>query len=285
MGTLGNTGTGSFTYQFPLRCYCIFTASEDGVVTSMTVRVDNTTGVSKNLNLGIYADNSGTPGLELAHGTAVSVPAGVNNITVSDVSYSISNGTNYWLCVQRDDIQVQLKFDNGAFHQLAENSGTFDTWEDNPTIAVFEDLSACIYATYSTVTVQYTSEDSATLPSTNAELSHVFDAGEYIAVGSPDGSYASVNNTLGYGIFQFEYDATGKSGVKILWQDGKSDIAPSSKTVYLQIYKVAAPAGWETLDSENGVGAGTTFTLTGTVADLTNYNSGGIIYCRVYQPT
>lgn len=134
--------------------------------------------------------------------------------------------------------------------------------------------------------VQQTSEDSATLPSTNAELSHVLDAGELTAIGSPDSIYASVNNTLGYGIMQFEYDATGKTSLVVTWQDGKADIAPSSSPVKLQIYKVAAPAGWEDLDSNSAAAAGATFTLTGTKAVLTDYVDGSnIVYVRVYQAT
>lgn len=134
--------------------------------------------------------------------------------------------------------------------------------------------------------VQQTSEDSATLPSTNAELSHVLDATELTAIGSPDSIYASVNNTLGYGIMQFEYDATGKTSLVVTWQDGKADIAPSSSPVKLQIYKVAAPAGWEDLDSNNAAAAGATFTLTGTKAVLTDYVDGSnIVYVRVYQAT
>lgn len=135
------------------------------------------------------------------------------------------------------------------------------------------------------MTVQYTSEDIATLPSDNSELSHVLDAGELNDVAILDGVYASVNNTLGNAIFQFEKDATGLFSDTITWV-GKADIAPSDSTVYLQIYKVAAPAGWETIDSDNATAAATDFTLTATVADLTNYKDGsGIIYCRVYQAT
>ena len=40
---------------------------------------------------------------------------------------------------------------------------------------------------------------------------------------------------------------------------------------------------WDTVDSDNITGADTDFVLTANIADLTNYKSGSIITCRVYQ--
>ena len=65
--------------------------------------------------------------------------------------------------------------------------------------------------------------------------------------------------------------------------DGQSTLAPSSSTVYLQIYNLVSP-GWDPVDDDNASDANTDFQLSGTLLDLTNYKDAqNIITCRVYQ--
>jgi len=62
-----------------------------------------------------------------------------------------------------------------------------------------------------------------------------------------------------------------------------STTAPSSSTVYLQIYNINTNT-WETIDSDNTTGTNTDFILTAEKEDLNNYKDvGGIMTCRVYQ--
>jgi len=65
--------------------------------------------------------------------------------------------------------------------------------------------------------------------------------------------------------------------------EGQTDLAPSSSTVFLQIFNRNTPA-WETVDSDNTTAADTDFTLEANIPDLTNYkNASNVISCRVYQ--
>ena len=65
---------------------------------------------------------------------------------------------------------------------------------------------------------------------------------------------------------------------------GKSDIALSSSTIYLQIYNTTS-SGWETLDFDNTTGANTDTTLSGSIISNVSdyYATGNWVSCRVYQ--
>jgi len=63
----------------------------------------------------------------------------------------------------------------------------------------------------------------------------------------------------------------------------QTTLVPTESTVYLQIYN-RNTTSWDNVDSNNSASADTDFTLTGVVADLTNYKDDqSIISCRVYQ--
>lgn len=84
-----------------------------------------------------------------------------------------------------------------------------------------------------------------------------------------------------FAIHQFkDYVGTAVS-VNLEWE-GQSDLAPTSSTIYLQIYNYDTPE-WETVDSDNTTAADTDFSLSGNIADLTNYKDNNTITCRVYQ--
>jgi hypothetical protein len=63
----------------------------------------------------------------------------------------------------------------------------------------------------------------------------------------------------------------------------QSTLAPTSSTVYLQIYNYDTNS-WETIDSDSTTASDTDFVLTATVADLTNYKDpSNLTTARVYQ--
>jgi len=74
----------------------------------------------------------------------------------------------------------------------------------------------------------------------------------------------------------------GASGIADLEWEGQTDVACAVATVYLQIYNYDGTV-WENVDSDSTTVANTDFALSGNIADLTNYKSGDIITCRVYQ--
>ena len=82
-------------------------------------------------------------------------------------------------------------------------------------------------------------------------------------------------------IHQFKDYAGGETSCT-LTADVQSDYAPSTSTVYLQIYDYNLDE-WETVDSEFEEGANTDFVLTAPIADLTDYVEDGIMTCRIYQ--
>jgi len=85
-----------------------------------------------------------------------------------------------------------------------------------------------------------------------------------------------------YAIHQFKEDTGLSANCTIEWE-GQTNYPPSLSTVYLQIFNRNTPA-WETIDFDNTSIVDTDFTLSGSVADLTNYKDiNSIIVCRVWQ--
>jgi len=83
-------------------------------------------------------------------------------------------------------------------------------------------------------------------------------------------------------IHQYKDFVGAETACSLEWE-GQTTLLPSSSTVYLQIYNRNTPA-WETVDSDNASPANADFTLSGNIADLTNYkDASNVISCRVYQ--
>lgn len=83
-------------------------------------------------------------------------------------------------------------------------------------------------------------------------------------------------------VHQFKDFVGSNTGCNLNFE-GKSTLAPSTSTVYLQIYNRNTPT-WETVDSDNTANADTDFIMSANIADLTNYKDGSnVISCRVYQ--
>lgn len=134
----------------------------------------------------------------------------------------------------------------------------------------------------------YSREEAVSLPTDDAELDTAYSTSEYTTVATDDGSRVAVEGS-GYVLHQFKKAFTNNSlGPTITW-NGQSTLAPSSATVYLQIYNYNTP-GWETLSSNNSASAGADFTLVGGIsANISNYYTGSgskyLAAFRVYQAT
>lgn len=129
----------------------------------------------------------------------------------------------------------------------------------------------------------FSSGDYTVKPTDNADLEHVYDATDLSNVASDDNvNYVTQTATdPDYAIHQAKWSTTAPS-VDVLW-NGQSDLAPSSSIVKLQVYKVAAPAGWIDLDSDSGTPANTDFDLTYNDLATADYLDSGVITFRVYQ--
>jgi len=122
----------------------------------------------------------------------------------------------------------------------------------------------------------------AVLPADNTDLETAYTELNYLAVDVDDGERVgqTAEDTM-FTIHQFK-DYVGSETSCTITADLQSDYAPSTSTVYLQIYDYILTE-WETIDSDGVTGADTDFELRAEIADLTDYVDGGIMTCRIYQ--
>src|SRR5512139_1198124 len=105
----------------------------------------------------------------------------------------------------------------------------------------------------------YSSGNYATLPTGDTDLEHVFDATDLTAVSLNDASRVSQEASGEYAIFQFKTTVTG-TAPDIIW-NGQTSLSPATSPVVLQVYKYAAPAAWETLETYNMATVDEDFTI------------------------
>lgn len=130
----------------------------------------------------------------------------------------------------------------------------------------------------------YSRKASASLPSSDSALTTLFTTTGYSNVATDDAVYEDQSATDQYAIVQFKNKADNSSDqIHVSWT-GKTNIAPTTSTVYLQIYNRNSTT-WETLDSDSTSSANVNFTLTGSkTSSLSNYYDGNNwVSCRVYQ--
>ena len=128
-------------------------------------------------------------------------------------------------------------------------------------------------------------ENASDLESDDATLSNTFVEQDYTDVESDNDIYVCAEGTNAYCKFLFQKynDGESQSPVSITWK-GKSTEAPSSSTVYLQIYNREDTA-WENLDSDDSTAENTEFTLSGSQStDLSDYfDENYVVAFRIYQ--
>jgi hypothetical protein len=226
------------------------------------------------------------------------------------------SGTGYWLGYVNGRLQAQSDFGLAG-------SGTFDSTaqtriahlQSNPTNTAFNGLVAEVAIFKRKLTAEeinryyqesasersplagriqingkpaeiYTRDAVTSLPTGTADLATAYTAQDYIDVSAYDGT--RVNQASNYDalitIHQFKKLHTPTSeAITVTWK-GRSNIAPSSKTITLEIYNFAT-SQWETLDSNSSAGANTDITLTGQkTTNTSNYHDANNYVCvRVYQ--
>jgi len=130
----------------------------------------------------------------------------------------------------------------------------------------------------------YSREANAALPSTDSVLGTLFTTTGYSNVTDDDNVYEDQAATDQYAIFLFKNRGEfNTDDIEVSWR-GKTNIAPSTSTVFLQIYDHNL-ATWETLDSDAATAADTEFELTGakTSSQSDYYDDNLWVTCRVYQ--
>jgi len=134
----------------------------------------------------------------------------------------------------------------------------------------------------------YTRCDENPLPTNDDDLCVFFIPSEYVDVATDDEIYVDQEGNY-HLVFQFRdknINGNNTDKIKVSW-NGQSDLAPSTSTVYLQIYNQDTDT-WETLNSDDVTAADTDFTLSGeqfaTVDKYYELMDGDYwVSCRVYQ--
>lgn len=108
-----------------------------------------------------------------------------------------------------------------------------------------------------------------------------YGASEVTDVGIDNDSYVCELIETGYAVHQYKvYAEDNKATIRT---QIKSTVAPSSSTVYLQIYNISTST-WETIASNSTANADTEFILEAFKTDLTDYKDvQGLISVRIYQ--
>lgn len=128
----------------------------------------------------------------------------------------------------------------------------------------------------------YTRQSVGALPTTDNDLSTPYSGQDLTDVSSINAVYVAQEGTTGYVIHQFK-NFVGNITFCMLQFSGKADFSPASSPVLLQIFNQQTDA-WETVATQNTVGAGADFTFDEYIADLTDYKTPeNTISCRVWQ--
>ena len=112
-------------------------------------------------------------------------------------------------------------------------------------------------------------------------MTTAYNATDYETVDTKDGNRVVISAEGDeYAIHQF-IDFVGSNTSAALEWYGRTNVASTSQTAYLQIYNNNTSL-WEEVANNSGAAADEDFTLSGNVT-LTDYVIDGLIYCRVYQ--
>ena len=114
------------------------------------------------------------------------------------------------------------------------------------------------------------------------DLENNYSAQDYLDVDTKNDVRVGQSATAQYAIHQFKDYVGTATNCSLEWE-GQTNCPPVLSPVLLQIFNRNTPA-WETKDTDNTSAQDTDFTLTASIADLTNYKDvGGVIVCRVCQ--
>jgi len=131
---------------------------------------------------------------------------------------------------------------------------------------------------------EYSLQNSATLPSDDALLSTIYEADDYTAVEDDDASRVEANGGDATTLHQFKDKGDNPSAEISATANLQTAVAPSTKTVYLQIFNRTS-GEWETVDSDNTTGANTDFELSASITENLDdyYDANNWVSFRIYQ--
>jgi len=123
--------------------------------------------------------------------------------------------------------------------------------------------------------------DDAILPNNADNLETTYTDDEEEDIEKRDNVYVGQTGTLQYMMHQIKVFIGTETFCSVEWE-GKSTLAPSDSTVYLQVFNETTSA-WETVDSNSTASYDTNFELSGKIPNVTDYVSSDVITFRIYQ--
>ena len=228
----------------------------------------------------VFSDTDSTPTIGEGGVTQI-IEGGTATGTYSDTLTPLTNNTLYYY-------QAYATNSKGTSYGGVEQFTTAAIYtKANYVVAkILATVTQANYVIASLGDKTYTREENASLPTNADDLTTHYSSSEYTNVSADNATRVGVDGT-GYILHQFKkaFDNNTKP-LKVTW-NGRSTLAPSSNTVYLQVYNYNTP-GWEAVDSDGTTGADTDFDLEGVVnTNLSYYYTGSrnIACFRVYQAT
>lgn len=188
---------------------------------------------------------------------------------------------------QNNDEYAPVLMSDSEFEAMLPGAST--TYHEQISYVAGSMVSRIEYSGYlAAAVISYTRGDASTLPSYDTDLETLFTESDYTDVADDDGVYVALTPSYlePYAIFLWKDRNTNNTDGITATCRVKAALAPSSSTVYLQIYNRNS-SSWETLDTNNIAAADIEFILTGT--QTTNlsyyYDSSYWVACRIYQDT
>ena len=259
---------------------------EEGVeiLTTSTTYNTNSVAIPHNYNLTLYD----LPGASTAAWTKADLDAAQIGVRISTDTNDYPRVSTLWLLVEHQP--AAGSFSPSISPSVSPSLSPSASPSVSPSVSVSPSLSPSLSPSVSPSVSpspspgwsNYTRGNYDILPTNDNDLETAYTAGDVTDVSTKNDVRVAQSATDEFAVHQYK-DYVGASGSCNLEWEGQSDLAAGSSTVYLQIYNRNTTT-WDTVDSDSTSAANADFSLTATVADLTNYkDAGSVISCRVYQ--
>lgn len=235
-------------------------------------------GTTYDLTFSVITDN---PHIDAVSGT----DAGFANVDTPADTSPFNSG-------DKCDYDTQIDIEAWSYYWRVRGkdpsgSNTYGDWSSYRLFQSAVNNTLAKQMTYEVGNKGYSHEAATSLPTTNDSLDVGYTSTELTNVDSDNSTRVAVGSisTNRYLIHQFSVSTPENAEIAVSW-NGQASIAPSTTTVYLQIYNNNT-SSWETLTSNSSASADTDFTLSGSKTTNLSYyrDSEGKSVARVYQYT
>lgn len=285
--SLVNSATNGSYKTYIYQLVAPATGSQNVVITTATgsvyyiLTIIDFYDVDQDNPINVSATNTGASGtISVAPVTTIDGCIVIDSFATPNFGTNTVDGSQ----TQRSNLSATFVF-GGTSSEAAASDGTVTmSWTNNYPVpsSVTWATVACAVAPYTGK--KYSRGSQASLPTNTTNMSTLFTQTDYDNAATDDASRAEETGS-DYVIHLFKYDnANNTDNITIDW-NGQCADAPSSSTVYLQIWN-SNSSSWETLDSDNTTGANTDFDLSGSItSSQSNYYTGSdnTVIARVYQ--